>query len=497
MTFEREVAYGIDFGTTNSVAVAATRQGTIRPMLDRETGAPHPSVVWYGPERVVVGYDAKRNMHGFGSQIGHRFVRSVKKELGRGQALEILGDRVPTWRIAAEVFGHLRRHARDTRGEAIDEAVVTVPVLFDGLMRGDIRRAAGAAGIRVTTFVHEPFAAVVGYAHSRGYSLEELPSELILVFDWGGGTLDITLTRSEAGRVEELATGGLLNAAGDRFDEHLQQWGVARMMDRLGTRPGEVAPKGRQRDRLLLESERVKIRLSSSAEETMNVASLAEVDGREVDMDEPVHRTDFEALIRDEVLDAMGEVHRVLNDARVDPTDVDRALLIGGSSEIPLLQHEMQKLFGVRAESLREQSQTIIAEGAAIVAQRGYQPFLTRPVQIALADGSQLTVFDRDTLVPIPGAKQLTLYCTDPRDGVAHLVITEQVRADERGSTRQQEVLSVPVNPGLPRPYNHERVHASFEIDQDLVLHARAWGASQQEVVEARVADLTFGLRMR
>lgn len=497
MTFEREVAYGIDFGTTNSVAVAATRQGTVRALLDRETGSPHPSVVWYGPERIVVGREAKRNMHGFEAQIGHRFVRSVKKQLGRGQALEILGDRVPTWRIASEVFGHLRQHARDVRGEAINEAVVTVPVLFDGHMRHDIRRAAGAAGIEVTTFVHEPFAAVVGYAHSRGYRMEQLPSEVIMVFDWGGGTLDITLTRSEGGRIEELATGGLLHAAGDRFDEHLQGWGLARMMDRIGAGPGEIAPKGRHRDRLLLESERVKIRLSSATEDVMNVASLAEVGGREVDMEEPVHRSTFEELIRNEVNDAMGEVHRVLDDARVDPTDVDRVLLIGGTSEIPLLQHRMQETFGVRAEALREQSQTIIAEGAAIVAQRGYQPFLTRPVQIALADGSQLTVFDRDTLVPVSGAKQLTLYCTDPRDGVAHLVITEQVRADERGSTRQQEVLSVPVNPGLPRPYNHERVHASFEIDQDLVLHARAWGASQQTVVETRVADLTFGLRMR
>jgi molecular chaperone DnaK len=229
----------------------------------------------------------------------------------------------------------------------------------------------------------------------------------------------------------------------------------------------------------------------------MNVASLSEFGGTEVDMEEPVGRPDFEALIRDEVMDAMGEVQRVLNDARVDSTDVDRVLLIGGTSEIPMLQYEMQRLFGVRAESLREQSQTIIAEGAAIVAQRGYQPFLTRPVQLALADGSQLTVFDRDTPVPVAGAKQVTLYCTDPRDGTAQLVIMEQVRADERGSVRQQEVVSVPVSPGLPKPYNHERVHAAFEIDEDLVLKVRAWGASMQKVVESRVADLTFGLRLR
>jgi molecular chaperone DnaK (HSP70) len=497
MTFDREIAYGIDFGTTNSVAVAATRQGTIRPLLDRETGAPHPSVVWYGPERVVVGREAKRNMYSYENQIGHRFIRSVKKQLGRGQTLEILGDRVPTWRVASEIFRHLRAQAEETRGEGIDEAVVTVPVLFDGLMRKDIRAAAGDAGIRVTTFVHEPFAAVVGHAQSRGHSFDELPSELILVFDWGGGTLDITLTRSEAGRIEELATGGLLNAAGDRFDDHLQRWAISRMMDRIQAKPGEISPKGRQRDRLVLEAERVKIRLSSVDAEAMNVASVAEMRDLEVDMDEVVRRSDFESLVRDEVLDAMAEVNRVLNDARVDATDVDRVLLIGGTSEIPLLQHEMQKLFGVRAESLRERSQTIIAEGAAIVAQRGYQPFLSRPVQVSLADGSELSVFDRETPVPVPGAQQVTFYCTDPRDGSAKLIVTEQVRADERGSVRQQEVLSVPVNPGLPKPYNHERVHATFQVDEDLVLKVQAWGASVQRVVETQVADLTFGLRLR
>jgi molecular chaperone DnaK (HSP70) len=496
VTIARDPAFGIDFGTTNSVVAVATRTGTMRPLLDE--GGPHPSVVWYGPERTVIGHEAKRNMHGFGQQIGHRFIRSVKKRLGRDRAYDVLAERKPAWEVAAEIFRHLRSHALGlSRDYALDEAVVTVPVLFDGRMRRDIRRAAQAAGIYVTTFVHEPFAAVVGYNRMLGRDLERLPTELILVFDWGGGTLDITLTHSERGRLEELAVGGLIDVAGDRFDEHVEHWALARMLDRAGLHPGEVQPEGRLRDRLVGESERVKIRLSEAEQEVVRVAALAEVDGEPIDMREPLTRADFDGLIRRDVADAIHHVHRVLAEARVEPTDVDRAILIGGSSEIPLLQSEMQRIFGVRAESLGPRSQTIIAEGAATVAQYGFQPFLTRPVQLALADGSQMPVFNRDSIIPLEGAKRLTLFVTDPRDGEARLVVTEQVRRADEGSVQQQTVLPVPVEEGLPRPFNHERVTADFEIDQDLILQISAWGASRQEIASVELHNLTFGLRLQ
>jgi molecular chaperone DnaK (HSP70) len=438
-------------------------------------------------------------MHGFGQQLGHLFVRSVKKRLGRDRAYDVLGVRKPAWEVASEVFRHLREHARSVSSEwALDEAVVTVPVLFDGRMRRDIRRAAGAAGIHIAAFVHEPFAAVVGYYRQLGRDLERLPTELVLVFDWGGGTLDITLTHSERGRLEELAIGGLIEVAGDRFDEHVERWALAKMMDRAGGQPDEeFRPVGRQRDRLIGESERVKIRLSEEESEVVRVAALTEIGGEPVDLREPLTRSEFNGLIRRDVADAIHQVHTILAEARVEPSDVDRAILIGGSSEIPLLQAEMQRLFGVRAESLGPRSQTIIAEGAATVAQYGFQPFLTRPVQLALADGSQLPVFGRETVVPVEGAKRLTLFVTDPRDGEARLVVTEQIRRADEGSVQQQTVLPVRVEDGLPKPYNHERVIADFEIDENLILQISAWGASRQEIASAELHNLTFGLRLQ
>jgi molecular chaperone DnaK (HSP70) len=175
---------------------------------------------------------------------------------------------------------------------------------------------------------------------------------------------------------------------------------------------------------------------------------------------------------------------------------VDRAILIGGTSEIPLLKHEMQRLFGTRAESLGSRSQTIIAEGAATVSQYGYVPFLTRPVQLALADGSHLAVLKSGDIVTADGSKALTLFVTDPRDGEARLVVTEQVRSADLGSIQQKSVLGVPVEMRLPKPFNHERVYAEFEVDDDLILQVKAWGASRQEVVTTELHDLTFGLRI-
>jgi molecular chaperone DnaK len=176
--------------------------------------------------------------------------------------------------------------------------------------------------------------------------------------------------------------------------------------------------------------------------------------------------------------------------------EIEVALLIGGTSLIPLLRAEMERRFGARVIDVPN-AQTIIAEGAAAVAFDNYQPFLARPIQLMLAGETPLTIFDRDVVVPIISRKNLTLFCTDPRDGEARLIIAEQTREGDRGSIRLHEIVRIPVSEEIPRPFKNERVTAAFEIDEDLILHVEGWGATKQEIARAEVHDLKFGLRFR
>jgi hypothetical protein len=139
----------------------------------------------------------------------------------------------------------------------------------------------------------------------------------------------------------------------------------------------------------------------------------------------------------------------------------------------------------------------VIAEGAAAIAFHAYVPFLTRPVLVGLADGTAYPVFDRDTVVPVAARRELTLFCTDNRDGEARLIVGERTRENDPDSIRQHVVVRVPVSPDLPKPYNHERVYASFEVDDDLVLRVRANGATLRQEATAAVHDLKFGLRVK
>jgi molecular chaperone DnaK (HSP70) len=256
-----------------------------------EAGKPHPSVVWYSPDGVKVGAAAKEHIHAFSDAPGHRFVRSVKRFLGKGHHYDVAGRRLEAYQVGAAVFRHLKDHAAGVnQAWDVNDAVVTVPVTFDGPARRDIRRAAAAAGIHVRMFVHEPFAAIIGYYHKANIPLDALREERVLVFDWGGGTLDITLVQTGGDRIQELATGGLRDVGGDRFDERLQNWAIDRFAARHGLQPETVAPGRGQGDRLAEESERVKIELSARSSEIMGVARVWEQVGRSLDMAEPVTR---------------------------------------------------------------------------------------------------------------------------------------------------------------------------------------------------------------
>lgn len=488
---------GIDFGTTNSVAAFCDgRTGRVRALTNPDDNLPHPSVVQYKPDETIVGRVAKHQIHGYANVAGNAFVSSVKRKLGKSHTYSVMGERKAAWEVAADIFRFLKTRAQVDYGHEITEAVLTVPVNYDGLARADLRKAASAAGIQVRTFIHEPFAAVIGYCQTFDDGIAALDGSNVMVFDWGGGTLDITIARIKDARVFELATAGLIDIAGDHFDARIEKFARSRFLDRFGLRDDIVSILPGTQARLAEECEKKKINLSSAEQVKLMVGQFYEREDRSYDLEEPLARVDFEGLIREDIQAALRQVDEALYKAALSAQEVDRVLLIGGSSKIPMLQHEMLARFGSRAVDLLN-GDTVIAEGASVISKNGWLPYLECPIQIRLSDGSLYTIFERGTVLkPESCDKTVNFYCTDNRDGEVRLVLVEPQRFGDSSSVKVKEVLNVPVNSRASRATANERVTARFEIDDDLEFHVSAWGNIDENVASTAIHDLRFGIRV-
>lgn len=170
---------------------------------------------------------------------------------------------------------------------------MTVPVQYDGRARSELRKAPNAAGLQVSTFIHEPFAAVIGYCNNMPGGLQNLDSTHVMVFDWGGGTLDITIARIKDAKVYELSTSGLKDIAGDYFDSRIENFGRPRFLDRHALQDEKVTLAPGTRTRFAAECECAKISLSSSEEEQLMLAQYFEREDRGYDLSERITMLDF------------------------------------------------------------------------------------------------------------------------------------------------------------------------------------------------------------
>jgi molecular chaperone DnaK (HSP70) len=453
-------------------------------------------VVWYRiNQEPIVGREAKSNILGYCDVPGNEFITSIKRSLGKERFFSIFGTKQPAIEVAAEIFGHLKAEAQ-SHGIELANAVVTIPIDFDGRARRDLRKAADRAGIHIKAFVHEPFAATIGYCYSANVvqTLSEREGQIIVVFDWGGGTLDVTVAVVQGEMISELSAVGLADRSGDYFDEKLANFAKTQFLARHHIPAEELVLLPREKDRLRTESEQRKIDLSSHDEANASLVSFLRTSQQVYDLDERITRTQFEDLIHPDVDAAMALVDKAIADSGLRNSDVDLALLIGGTSRIPRVFHEMHERFGTKLMQ-PDNCDSIIAEGAAIIDALNLYPVLAQPIFIELSDGSHHEIFKTGEIAkPECCNRKVDLFCTDNRDGQARLIVKEGIGSN-RTSFVTKRVMPIPVNPDLPRPYNHERVTAEFVIDEDLVLRCSARAATQRETAEIEVYDLHFALK--
>lgn len=307
--------------------------------------------------------------------MGHAFIRSIKRRLGRGEEVEIVGgQRKPAWEVAAEIFSHLKRDAEQHPSLAgfatnLASCVVTIPVNYTGRQRRDIRRALERAGMRLECFLHEPFAALVGHFYDSETKLKHIKGDRVLVFDWGGGTLDVCLAEvSEDGKyIYETAHDGIEDRAGDDFDKKIMSILKRRFLAQTKLPLDDIELKGAASDRFWIRSELGKIELSSSQQAEIEVPNFFELMGKPFDLREMMTREQFQEVIEEELLAAEQCVLRCLKHARITAGLVDHVLMVGGTSNIPAVRHMLERHFGSRVKVAKEPD-AAIARGAAVVA---------------------------------------------------------------------------------------------------------------------------------
>ena len=219
-------AFGIDFGTTNSLVATVAGDGTTAISLLASDARPHPSVVWYRAGGVVVGREARNQLSDDGALIQGDFVVSPKRLMGETSVQYVGERRLQPAEIAAEVLRYLKREAeRQVPGQELKEAVLTIPVKLNGRGRRALREAARAADIDVVQFVHEPLAALYAWIRKQPDPqawAARMQHKPMLVFDWGGGTLDLTLCVIEGGRLLQVGNEADHTVGGDEFDRSVR-----------------------------------------------------------------------------------------------------------------------------------------------------------------------------------------------------------------------------------------------------------------------------------
>jgi actin-like ATPase involved in cell morphogenesis len=505
--------FGIDFGTTNSL-VALIEGDRELALVDSGTNRPHPSVVWYRGNEVVVGRTAldQMDLNDGGAPPG--FVRSPKSALRREGLLYVDGRGIMPIDIVAEVLKHLKNDAAIARDAGahpyeLDRAVMTIPVDFGGVERRALRQAARKAGIGVVQFVHEPAAALYAYLRSeegrdKGISPTTLEGRTVLVFDWGGGTLDLTLCRIAGGSIIQIANVGLNHIGGDRFDERLrnavrEKHAQAHGLDDVSAmeQPGVGA-------KLLRQCELIKIRLSDPTVDRASVVirNYLRTDGDARDLSATVTRDELDARASDIVRSGLAAIDELLERAGCSYDDIALCLATGGMTNMPAIRNGLTERFLGRVPLLPN-GDRIIAEGAAWIARDSVRAVLAKPIELLIADtsesGSYHPLVPAGERLPVENetmnASNLRLFCVDPREGRAMVEIAKPIKPGRTSLSDARETIGVgyvEVDPD-EKPLI-ERIQCTVQIDHDYV--GRVVLASTAGRSSLEFHDLEFALAL-
>ncbi|MBE9007059.1 Hsp70 family protein [Fortiea sp. LEGE XX443] len=326
-------AVGIDLGTTNS-EVAIVENGQVRVLPGKDGDLILPSCVGFSDTgKLLVGREALRQY----AAAPERTVKSIKRWMGTDHQTTLGDKEYLPHEVSAIILRALKQRAEDALGETITQAVITVPAYFTDAQRQATKTAGEIAGLEVLQIINEPTAAALAY------DLRSEETEKVVVYDLGGGTFDVSVVEITGEVTEVLASHGNNRLGGDDFDRLLQLHLVDLFRKQHGV---DVPDDASTQARLLRAAEQLKIDLSSHAFATVREAFLGSKGKTALHLETEVARTDFEKLIRPLLEETLEAIDRALADANLQPEEIDRIILVGGSTRIPLVQQMIQEHLG-------------------------------------------------------------------------------------------------------------------------------------------------------
>jgi molecular chaperone DnaK len=454
---------GIDLGTTNS-CMAVMEGGEATVIANAEGGRTTPSVVGFSKngERMV-GQVAKRQA----VANPDRTVVSIKRRMGTDYKVTIDGKNYTPQEISAMILQKLKADAEAYLGEKIEKVVITVPAYFSDSQRQATKDAGRIAGLEVLRIVNEPTAAALAYGLDKG------EDHTILVYDLGGGTFDVSILELGDGVFEVKATSGNNRLGGDDFDERIVNWMAEQFKKENGL---DLRNDRMALQRLKEAAEKAKIELSGLASTGISLPFITAVNGEPKHLDMTLTRAKFDELTADLVEATVGPLKRALSDAGMEAKDLNKVILVGGSTRIPAVQEIVKKITG-KEPYKGVNPDEVVAIGATI--QGGV---LTGEVKdIVLLDVTPLSlgletlggvftrIIDRNTTIPT-AKSQIFSTAADSQTAVdIHVLQGERPMAADNITLGQFRLDGIPPAPrGLPQ------IEVTFDIDANGIVHVSA-----------------------
>ncbi len=454
---------GIDLGTTNS-CVAVMEGGEAVVIANPEGARTTPSVVAFSKtgERMV-GQVAKRQA----ITNPDRTVSSIKRHMGTNYTVEIDGKKYSPQEISAMILQKLKSDAEAYLGETISEAVITVPAYFTDAQRQATKDAGKIAGLDVKRIINEPTAAALAYG------IDKENDQKIMVYDLGGGTFDVSIIEMGDGVQEVLATAGNNRLGGDDFDQRIIDWMVAEFKRDNGV---DLSSDKMAMQRLKEAAEKAKIELSGMTQSQINLPFITADATGPKHLDLTLSRAKFNELTADLVEATLGPVRQALSDAGLQPSQLDKVLLVGGSSRIPAVQD------AVKAHTGKDPFKGInpdecVAIGAAIQGGvltgdvKGLLLLDVTPLSLGIETmgGVCTKIIERNTTIP---TKKSQIFST-AADGQTSVEVN--VLQGEREFARDNKSLGMFHLDGIPAaPRGVPQIEVTFDIDANGIVHVSA-----------------------
>lgn len=454
---------GIDLGTTNSV-VSVMEGGEPIVIPNPDGSRLTPSVVGFAKNgEMLVGNVAKRQA----VSNPDRTISSIKRQMGTNHKTQIDDKSYSPQEISAFILRRLKQDAEAYLGETVTEAVITVPAYFTDSQRQATKDAGKIAGLEVKRIINEPTAAALAYG------VDKTQDHTILVFDLGGGTFDVSVLDLGEGIFEVKATAGNNRLGGDDFDQRVMDYLISEFKRDQGV---DLSKDRMAQQRLKEASEKAKIDLSSLLTTNVNLPFITADQNGPKHLDITLTRSKFDELTRDLVEKTMGPARQALADAKLQPSEIDRVILVGGSTRIPAVQDAVKKLIGKEPHKGVNPDE-VVAMGAALQAGmltgdvKGVVLLDVTPLSLGIETmgGIFTKLIDRNTTIPTDKSQIFSTAADQQTTVEIHVMQGERAKAAQNVTLGRFTLDGIP-----PAPRGIPKIEVKFDIDVNGIVNVSA-----------------------